>query len=665
MTPRFRSTALVSFTSALLLPVAVSAQQTVSDTARIAPVVVTATRSPVSADREPASVTVVTGEQLRAEGITTAVDALRAVPGLSLVQTGSYGGATSLFIRGGESKYAKILVDGIPVNDAGGAFDLSTLSIDNLDRIEVVRGPASVLYGSDAMAGVVQLFTRRGGNGVGGDVSLRAGGMGSRDGDVSLRGGDARAHYSVGAARQRTDGYQPFNSGFRQGSGSASFGTTLGRFDANLSARFTDRVLHFPTNGAGEVVDSNAVRRDDRLAAGLDAGVRLTDRIALRTTLASYDVHGVTDDQPDSPGDQGYVYTTAERSRRRSGDVRLELALPASTQLTLGTQIERKWQESITRSNFGDDAPPSTTRRSTGGYAQLLLQPVTGSTLALGGRFEHNEQFGDFWTYRAAGSARVAPGTRLRASVGTAFREPTFLETDGSGYVIGNRALRPEHALSVDAGIEQKLGGVAVVGATYFANSFRDLIDYKYSATDPNYFNVARTRARGLELEGRMQLPSGVRADASFTHLNARVDDPGTSTEATSVFAPGARLLRRPVHQLDVGVGYRAAVYGVELRTLRVGTREDLYYPSDFSATQRVTLPAYTRADLSADVRLVPASSRDAVTATLRIENLFDARYTDAAGYNYDFSRTDDASIRQTGYRGAARRVLAGVRLSF
>ena len=84
------------------------------------------------------------------------------MPGLSIVQTGSYGGATSLFIRGGESKYAKILVDGVPVNDAGGAFDLSTLSTDNLDRIEIVRGPASVLYGSDAMAGVVQLFTRRG-----------------------------------------------------------------------------------------------------------------------------------------------------------------------------------------------------------------------------------------------------------------------------------------------------------------------------------------------------------------------------------------------------------------------------------------------------------------------------------------------------------------------
>jgi vitamin B12 transporter len=661
----FRFLVLAPCTAVLLLPLAAGAQQTAPDTARVAPVVVTATRSPVAADREPSAVTVVSGDQLRAEGITTAVDALRAVPGLSLVQSGSYGGATSLFIRGGESKYAKILVDGVPVNDAGGAFDLSTLSIDNLDRIEVVRGPASVLYGSDAMAGVVQLFTRRGGDGVRGDAALRAGGMSSRDADLAIRGGDARAHYSLGAAQHRTDGFQPFNSGFRQGSGSASLGTTLGSFDATLSARFTDRELHFPTNGAGEVVDSNAVRRDDRLAIGVDAGAHLTSRIALRATLASFDLHGLTDDQPDSPADEGYVYTTAERSRRRSGDVRLEFALPAAAQLTVGAQVERKWQESVTRSNFGDDAPPAATRRSTGGYAQLLLQPLDGSTLALGGRFEHNEQFGDFWTYRTAGSARIDSTTRLRASVGTAFREPTFLETEGSGYVIGNRALNPEHALSFDVGVERRLGELAMIGVTYFANSFRDLIDYKYSATEPNYFNVARTRSSGLELEGRLRLPNGLHADAAFTHLNARVDDPGTSTEATSVFAPGARLLRRPARTLDVGVGYRAPAYGLELRTLRVGTREDLYYPSDFSETQRVTLPSYTRADLSADVRLVPAQVRDGVTATLRVENLFDARYTDAAGFNYDFSRTDDASIRQTGYRGASRRVLAGVRLSF
>ena len=657
--PAFLAAAL-----ALTLAARAGAQAVAADTARIAPVVVTATRSPLPAERTPASVTVVTGERLRREGITTLADALRTVPGLSVVQTGSFGGAVSLFIRGGESKYAKILVDGVPINDAGGAADLSTLSTDNLDRIEVVRGPASVLYGSDAMAGVVQLFTRRGAGAVSGDVSVRAGGFGSRDVETSARGGSDRLSYSLGASRRATDGFQAFNSAFRQDVGSALVGTSLGAFDASVSARLTDRELHYPTDGAGQVVDSNAVRRDSRLAIGLDASYRPAARVTVRAALASHDVHGVTDDQPDSPGDAGYAFTTNERSRRRGGDVRVELALPAGSLLTVGGQLERKWQETSTRSNFGDDAPPPASRRSTGAYAQLLLSPATVATVALGGRFEHNEQFGDFWTYRAAASTLLPTATRLRASVGTAFREPTFLETEGSGFVIGNRALNPEHALSVDAGVEQTLG-IATIGATWFANSFRDMIDYKYSATEPNYSNVARTRASGLELEGRLALPNGLHADASFTHLSARVVDPGTSTAATATFALGARLLRRPTRSLDAGAGYRTGGHGVEVRARRVGSREDLYYPPGFAPAQRVALDAYTRVDLSGEARLAPLRARGGVVATLRVENLFDRRYTDAAGYNYDFALTDDASLRQTGYRGSSRRVLAGVRVSF
>jgi vitamin B12 transporter len=657
-------TTRVALTLVVALSTPLHAQEITRDTARVAPVIITATRSPLPANHVPSSVSVVTGEQLRAEGITTVTEALRRVAGLSVVQTGSYGGATSLFIRGGESKYAKVLVDGVPVNDAGGAFDFSTLSTDNIDRIEIVRGPASVLYGSDAMAGVVQLFTRRGSGEARGDVSARGGGYASRDVDAAVRGGSEHATYSFGGSQHRTDGFQSFNSAFRQSVGSALLSGVLGAGDAILSARYTDRELHFPTDGSGQVVDSNAVRRDDHLALGLDAGYRLAARAALRIALASHDVHGISDNQPDSPGDKGYAYTTAERSRRRSGDVRLDLELPASARLTLGTQVERKWQETATHSNFGDDAPPPVNRRSSGGYTQLLLALTSGSTLAVGGRYEHNEQFGDFWTYRGAASSQVTAKTRVRASIGTAFREPTFLETEGSGFVLGNHSLAPEHAFSIDAGVEQSFGRWGALGATYFANSFRDMIDYKYSATQPNYFNIARTRASGVEVEGHVDLAYGVHADVSLTHLATRVVDPGTGTTATATFAPGARLLRRPMHTLNAGVGYRDARHGVELRALRVGTREDVYYAPDFSAN-RVTLAPYTRVDFSADAQLVPLGRRRGVAATFRIENLFDAHYVDAAGYNYDFSSHDPNALSQTGYRGAGRRVLAGLRLSF
>ena len=644
------------------------AQATARDTVRTAPVVVTATRSVLDRVRVPASVSVVTGQQLRAEGIATVADALRQVPGVALSQSASYGSATSLFIRGGESKFTKVLVDGVPVNEAGGAFDFSTLTTDNVERIEVVRGPSSVLYGSDAVAGVVQIFTRRGTVGTHADLAARGGGYGTSDVEASARGGqtshDTHLDWSVGAARHRTDGYQAFNSGFANGSASALLRAARTSADAALSVRYNDIALHYPTDGSGQVVDSNALHREDRLAVGLDAGVRLSRVAALRASLASNDVHGVTDDQPDSPGDTlGYYYSTGDRTRRRSGELRLALSLPHQSELTVGGQLEREWQASTTTSNYGRNGFTAS-RRASGAYAQLLLEPNDRYTATLGARYEHNERFGDFVTWRAAASRRVAERTVLRASAGTAFREPTFLENYGSDFVIGNPALKPEHSLSMDAGIEQSLGDAVTLGVTWFSNSFRDLIDYVYSATEPNYFNLARTRSSGVELEARTELPAGFHADAAYTYLDARVVNPGASTTSTSLFAPDARLLRRPMHTLDAGLGVRGIRGALDVRAHHAGERDDVFFAPDFTSS-RVSLPAYTRLDLSGELPILPRASRGTTALTLRVENVLDARYTEVAGVNYDFARTDLASLRATGYRAAPRRTLIGLRLSY
>jgi vitamin B12 transporter len=654
----------IPFVLFLMLPAAAFAQEVARDTARTAAVVVTATRSPLAAARVPASVSVVTGDQLRRQGVTTVADALRQVPGLSVTETGSYGGATSLFVRGGESKFTKVLVDGVPVNDAGGAFDFSSLTTDNVERIEVVRGPASVLYGSDAVAGVVQIFTRAGAGCPRADVSVRGGGNRSYDAEGSVRSGSERLGLSFGGGRHATRGQHTFNSEYRRDVASARLDAATDATDARLTMRYSDGMFEYATNGSGQVVDSNAVRREGRLALGFDAGWKLAPWIELRASAASHDVHAATSDQPDSPGDlAGYYFATGDRSRRRSGDLRLQLELPGSSRLTVGGQVERQWQASETVSNFGDNGFTST-RRTSAAYAQLLLAPAERYVLTLGGRLEHNERFGDFATYRGAASVGIAPGTRLRGSIGTAFREPTFLENYGGAFVIGNPALEPEHALSVDVGVEQALGRWGTVGATWFANSFRDLIDYEYSATEPNYFNIARTRARGVELEARASLPAGLVADASFTYLEARVVDPGTSSATTALFAPGARLLRRPSHSMTAGVGYDRERVALGMRISRVGPRSDVYYAPDFSSA-RVSLPAHVRADASGELRLVPQVGGRSAALTVRVENLFDALYTDVAGFNYDFRRTDDDALRQTGYRAPSRRALLGVRLGW
>jgi outer membrane cobalamin receptor len=410
-------------------------------------------------------------------------------------------------------------------------------------------------------------------------------------------------------------------------------------------------------------VDSNAMRRADRISVGLDAGYRLTTVAELRVSLASFDVHGVSQDQPDSPGDvDGYYFSTSDRSRRRSGDVRLNVDLPSAVRLTVGAQVENEWQASGTESNFGPNAFTAR-RRTRGAYGQLLFAPADPYTVTVGGRLERNEQFGDFATYRAAATAQLA-STRFHASIGTAFREPTFLENFGGAFVIGNPALTPEHSLAVDAGVEQRLGDWASVGVTAFSNSFRDLIDYEYSATAPNYNNIARTKSSGAEVEARATMIDGLSIDAAMTYLATRVVDPGTSPAATATFSPGAHLLRRPMHTIDAGIGYHVMRGGVDLRAHHVGTREDNYFPPNFAPAQHVSLAPYTRADLSAELRVLAEAQRT-VTLTLRAENLFDTHYTDVAGFNFDFARTDAASLAQTGYRGAGRRVLSGVRVTF
>src|SRR5215208_1722461 len=189
----------------IVFPPHITAQE-VQDTGRIKELVVTATRLPTPPDAVVSSVTTITGEELRARGLHFVHDALREVPGATVVQIGSYGGVGSLFLRGGESDYVKVLVDGVPVNQSGGAYNWANLTTDNVDRIEILRGPASVIYGSDAVTGVIQVFTRRGQPGVAVEGGAEAGTFGTVNGHGAILGGTSTLGYSADASHHSTDG---------------------------------------------------------------------------------------------------------------------------------------------------------------------------------------------------------------------------------------------------------------------------------------------------------------------------------------------------------------------------------------------------------------------------------------------------------------------------
>src|SRR5437899_150467 len=254
----------------LILPAALAGQAP-TDTVELNPIVVTATRIPTPADGVPVAVTVIRGTELRERGLRTVAEALRSVPAASVVTTNAYGSQTSLFLRGGDADYVKVLIDGVPQNAPGGAYDFGNLTTDNVDRIEVVRGPVSVLYGSDAVTGVVQVYTRDGRGAAHGSVGVGGGTYGSRAVDATVAGGAERAGYAFSVSRFASDGVYPVGNQYRNAvlSGRVRLGAADPP-DAALSLRYGDALYHFPTDGGGNLVSNNQHQLDRGPSLGID-----------------------------------------------------------------------------------------------------------------------------------------------------------------------------------------------------------------------------------------------------------------------------------------------------------------------------------------------------------------------------------------------------------
>jgi vitamin B12 transporter len=629
---------------ALATPALLAAQQrdTVragqrGDTVHIAPVVTTATRTPIPARDVPASVTVISGAQLRALGITSVADALAATPSAMITQTGSFGGQTSLYLRGGESKYVKVLIDGVPVNDPGGSFDFGALTTDNVDYIEVLRGPASVLYGADAVTGVVSIVTRRGQALPSIEAELRGGTYHTGDASVAVRGGVAvngggSADYSLSASRHETDGVYAFNNRFTESvvSGRADFAPNA-RDTFGLTMRYTDSRYHYPTNSGGAVVDSNAFNAGDHVVLGATYGHAFSSVTSLQVSLASNGTTGGTTDRPDTTG--GSLYLSLDDVRRYSAEARLNFRDPRGRGvLTLGASAEAADQNSQAQSlasGFTYNSAFGAFRRNRASYVQLLWTGVPGVTAVAGARVDDNEAFGTFGTYRLAVNYLAGTGTRLRASVGTAFRAPTFFENFSTGFVTGNPTLHPARTLSWEAGAEQSLaGGRATAGVTAFFQTFRDMIDYAGGTTacGYSYCNVARAGASGLEYSVSASPTSYLSATAGFTHLQTRVLTAGFDSTGNGLYHLGEPLIRRPTTSWNALLRAGTAARGsVDLRFMYVGRRADRDYRA-YPAVP-VTMPGYLRVDLGAAYPLRSLPRFQAATLTVRVQNLTGTSY--------------------------------------
>jgi vitamin B12 transporter len=603
-----------------------------TDTAQLGTVVVSASKVPRPAGSLSQAVTVISGADLRARGVTRVSDALREVPGATLVQSGSYGAVTSLFLRGGESRYTKVLIDGVAVNAPGGSFDFSHLTTDNIDRIEIVRGPASVLYGADAVSGIIQIFTRRG-DASRVSIGARGGTYQSLDLEAGVSAASRVGGFTAAAAQHSSDGILPFNNEYSNGTLSSSLSLAKSASgDASLSARYTTAEFHYPTDFTGAPVDTNSYRVQHRLTVGFDAGRNLRPILQARLLAGSNDVIDLTEDITTPFGASSPLHSASRsRSYRRNVEGRLAVFLPARATLTLGTAYESERERSANSAGgVGDPAIESdsfdASRHNLAYYSELLGDLTARIAYTISGRVDDNSDYARYATYRVGAIGAILPGLRVRGSISSAFNAPAFNQLRPTLYTVGSAGLRPERIHSAEVGlIANFVPRLFELRANYFAQRFGDLIQYVNGSAPEfkgSYANLTAATANGYEVE-LDALPLNVwRASANFTVVNPRVSRVDPSYEGPDQV--GDALLRRPTHSGGATVSYvpGRGTFAVAVRF--VGKRPDF----DFAQfpSPRVTLPAYTKVDVSAEYPLVGLGI-GAVSLNARIDNLFDRRY--------------------------------------
>lgn len=610
MTPFQRRVAFCSFLVLIAVTTKVSSAEETSpeEIPTLPPVFVTATRTEVPLRETAASVTVIDRKTIEEKHLVTVAEALREVPGLDVVAQGGLGATTAVFTRGTNSAHTLVLVDGVPVNDPNsGAFDFSNLTVDNIERIEVIRGPQSTLYGSDAIGGVIQIFTKKGEGSPTTTLSLEAGAYYTFRENAGVSGSTERSDYSLSASRIDNRGFSradrhagnPEDDGYDN----ATFSTRLG-FDLTEKtriewiARYTDSESDLdgcdPVTFVCPVDNLNFVQKSKQGVTALNLATTFLEGWKQELKLG-YHTNQLRLSDPD-PID---VFNNSKFDASRKWlDWRHDLALGSRDLLTVGYAYESERGES--EGSF-DEATVTNAF-----YAFNQFRPLP-FILNLGVRYDDNNRFGHETTYKVETAYLMeATGSKVRAAYGTGFHGPTIVDLFFP--CCGNPDLEPEKSKSFEAGLDQSLWSERFrVAATYFQNRIEQLIVFDFTQSIP--LNVARAKITGWEFELSGKPMESVNLSANYTLMN-------TLDENT-----GEELVRRPRHKATGSVSVRPVdPLRLVLQVIYVGKRFDFGSPSPMS-----------------DYALAHLAGTYTVNKNLafsgRLENLFDRKYQEVTGY--------------------------------
>jgi vitamin B12 transporter len=585
-------------------------------------VAVTAQTLPVNAESAPAPATILTRQDIDQRGAISLPDLLATLPGFSLGRTGPEGGTASLFLDGGNSNYTKVLVDGAPVNSPGGLIDFSNFTLDNVDKIEIVHGAESALYGSDAMDGAIQIFTHRGTTRIPEFTAFADGGnFATGRGGVQLAGLLGRFDYSAGVSDLQTEGQGP-NDAFRNRALSGIFGWRFSD-SARVTLSLRDNVSAAGTPGRTLLQPAN-----------------LTDSIALHTFSSGLRAEFVTGSnwRHEVSGTELYnrefnfnPFFPSFYQYNRAAFAAQSTYLAHGYALTAGYQYEAE-------NGFISFVGMHVRRNNQAGFLDARWQPVARLTLNAGARADANADYGTRVVPRAGASyaLRIASGafgdTRLHATYGQGIVEPRFDQSFGEDSCFpGNILLSPEQSRTFHAGIDQKLASDRVrVSADYFDSRFHNIISFINGPSSPGcpfgmgtFFNTNLASARGANFSGEARVTRWLAASANYTYDSTRtLSAPTDPANLDPNYLPGSRLLRRPVNS-----GYamlNASFLGMNwnFSGTFTGERFDYNYPG------QIINPGYARFDLAASYRVARG-----VSFYGRIANLSNKQYQEAYGY--------------------------------
>ncbi len=531
-------------------------------------IVVSATRLPMPEEETPASVTVLTDEDFADRQTERVGDSLRAVPGLSVVQSGTAGQLTSVFTRGLRSEHTQVLIDGVPINQGlAGLFNFADLTVDDLDRIEIVRGPQSTVYGPRALAGVIQLFTKQGTETPATALSVEGGSYDTFRETLSSSGKVGQFDYSLGGSRLDTDNARP-NNQYRLSSGVANLG---------WSPNDTLRVSSLFTYSLADTGNPDSIFNPKPLDNFLTERWLIAPHLEWRPSeqwehklIVAYD----HERQVNDPNEDGFVGPTRALFERLTIDYQDNFRPAKWLTLTSGfffSDVDAGQERPFVSQVFGPQPTfisDHTQERAV--YLEASATPLPGLNLVAGGRYEDFNQFGGIFTYRFAGNYRVAPtGTIVHASVATGFSPPSSQDK-----IFGNNFnLDPEKDLGWEIGVEQLAWEDRIkIAATYFHNDLSNLIGFNGQF---DTLNLGSARTQGLESE--LAIPAADRpAFRGELHLSRRGkyrDErhlPASRRAAPTTTAPGDLLFRivfvvqETAHHRGGEMGERAR--GTELR---------------------------------------------------------------------------------------------------